>query len=210
MKFKHSLLFDRYPQLAPLKGEITQVIQVLEKSFTAGGKLLVMGNGGSSADAEHFCGELMKGFILPRPLRPNELALFKECKHLDGSILQGALPAMSLGVGHSLISAFSNDQDPQYIFAQQIWGLGNEDDVVFGISTSGNSKNVVLGLEAAKAKNIPTIALTGKQGGICSEIADITIKVPEEETFKAQELHLPIYHAICIELEFLFFDSGLK
>lgn len=202
-----SKLLDRYPSLKNCEDDIIKSIELIYNSYKKKGKLLVMGNGGSSADSEHFCGELMKGFLLKRPLSEDEKKLFPQDTDDIPANLQGALPAISLGVAHSGISAFLNDMNPDYIYAQQIWGLGNKEDIIFGISTSGNSRNVVLGLKTAKAKGIPTIALTGSKPSHCLELADVTIRVPEEETFMAQELHLPVYHAICIELEKLFFTS---
>lgn len=202
-----SKLLERYPQLECCEKAIVDATNLLIKSFSDGGKLLTMGNGGSSADAEHICGELMKGFVLNRELRKEDNELLAKVDENLVDQLQLGLPAVSLGVSHSLISAFSNDMDPHFIFAQQIWNLANQEDVVWGISTSGNSKNVVWGLKTAKAKGIKSIALTGEKQSQCSELADICIKVPAAITHEVQELHLPVYHAICLELEETFFGE---
>jgi D-sedoheptulose 7-phosphate isomerase len=200
----NSKLIKRYPVLAPVEEEVVNAINILIEVYNNGGKLITMGNGGSSADAEHICGELMKGFVSKRPLTDKEKSLLNNDMNIIPN-LQRSLPAISLGVSHSTISAFSNDVDPDFIFAQQIWGLANPNDIVLGISTSGNSKNVVWGLKVAKAKGVKTIALTGESKSKSSELADVTIKAPASITHIVQELHLPIYHAICLELENAFF-----
>lgn len=205
LNFNNSKLFERYPELKYCENELLQSLEALIDSYKNSGKLLVMGNGGSSADAEHFCGELVKGFILKRELLDTDRATYD---HIDPSIagnLQYGLPAISLGVSHSLISAFSNDLSWDYAFAQQVHVMANKTDVVFGITTSGNSKNVVLGLKVAKAKGIKSIALTGQNESKCSEISDITIRVPRLHTHEIQELHLPVYHALAMELENYFY-----
>lgn len=200
----NSKLIERYPVLASIEKEIVSAINNLIEVYNNGGKLITMGNGGSSADAEHICGELMKGFISKRPLTDKERSQLNNDMEIIPN-LQRSLPAISLGVSHSTISAFSNDVDPDFIFAQQIWGLANQNDIVLGISTSGNSKNVVWGLKVAKAKGVKTIALTGEAESKSSGLADVTIKAPASVTHIVQELHLPIYHAICLELENAFF-----
>ncbi|MDD9952127.1 MAG: SIS domain-containing protein [Zetaproteobacteria bacterium] len=194
-------LIERYPKLEGAQPAILEAINALLFCFSNQGKLLVAGNGGSSADAEHFCGELLKGFKSKRPLSTADARMFEAIDPDLPLKLQGSLPAISLGVGHSAISAVANDMDASLIFAQQIWGLGNKQDMFFGMSTSGNSKNVVTGFKVAKAKKMKTVALTGVKESSCSQLADITIHAPESETFKIQEYHLPIYHAICIEVE---------
>lgn len=200
-------LLQRYPQLKACEASIYMALDCLAGCFRKGGKLIAMGNGGSSADAEHLCAELNKGNILQRLLHEEEKNLFPDPNDLLPKMLQGGLPAMSLGVAHSFLSAFVNDVHPEYIFAQQIWVHGKPEDVVLAISTSGKSKNVVHGLRTAKVKGMKTIALTGEKASACSEIADITIMVPETEVHKVQELHLPVYHFLCHELEQLFFNS---
>lgn len=200
-----SKILKRYPQLAPCEKDIIASINTLIACFQNGGKLLVMGNGGSSSDAEHICGELMKGFLSRRTL-PTDLA--QKYNTLDknmSSKLQMGLPAISLGVAHSLISAFGNDVDPDYAFAQQVFVLGGPNDVVMGITTSGNSRNVVHAFNVAKSKGLKTIALTGEKESASSEVVTVTIRTPGIITHEIQELHLPIYHSICLELERFFF-----
>ena len=201
----HSNLIERYPALEACKNEIITVIEYMLESFEHNGKLIVFGNGGSSADAEHFCGELMKGFILKRKLSETERSMFNGIDESIPAKLQGALPAISLGVAHSTQSAFINDADPQYVYAQQVWGLANKNDIVFGISTSGNSANVIHALNVAKAKKVRTVALTGETGGNIKSNVDCCICAPAAQTHIVQELHLPIYHAICLEIEHFFF-----
>lgn len=163
------------------------------------------GNGGSAADADHICGELLKGFCSKRPM-PDELFAGvaewdpEAAEYLRGK-LQGSLPAIALTNHSALITASLNDQGHEVLFAQQLNGLGREGDVFMGISTSGNSKNVAYAMALAKAKKLKTIALTGRDGGRISKIADCSIIVPETETFKIQELHLPVYHALCLVVE---------
>ncbi len=199
-------LFKRYPDLQKCSTAYFQALDVLSESFKAGGKLLVMGNGGSSADAEHFCGELVKGFTLPRKLKTDERSGYDSVDPLLANKLQNGFPAFSLGVSHALISAFANDVEWNYIFAQQIHVFAQKNDVVFGISTSGKSRNVVEGLKVAKAKGVKSIALTGQASSPCSELADITIQVPRVLTHEVQEMHLPIYHALAENLEVLFYS----
>ena len=205
--FDKSEVFQRYPQLESCRDEMEAVLVVLRDCFQNGGKLMIAGNGGASADAEHFCGELTKGFLTGRSLSSADREMFAGEDQDIPANLQGGLPAMSLGVAHSLISAWMNDKDPQYVFAQQVWGLGQKNDVLFGITTSGNSKNIVHALKTARAKGIRTIALTGIKSSPCEKVAEITIHAPAEITHIIQELHLPIYHALCIELEFIFFGN---
>ena len=204
-------LIVRYPVLAPLKTEIQAAYELLEASYRNGGKLLVAGNGGSCADAEHIVGELMKGFVKRRPL-PDDLQ--EKLKSIGGekgeklaSGLQEALPAIALTGHPGLATAFLNDVDGEMIYAQQVCGYGREGDVFLGISTSGNAKNIEYACMTAKAKGMKVIGLTGKDGGRLKANSDVAIVVPEQETFKIQELHLPIYHALCLMLEARFFVS---
>ncbi len=205
MSLQHSDLISRYPILKSLESDIVKTVDTLEVCFKNDHKLMTVGNGGSSADAEHFCGELQKGFLLKRPLSENDKALFENQEIANK--LQGGFPAISLTTMHASISAFSNDVDPVLAHAQQVWALGKKGDVLIGFSTSGNSKNVVHALEVAKVKGITTISLTGEAQSLCSEISDICIKAPSKITHEVQEYHLPIYHAICIEIERRFFSS---
>lgn len=202
-------LLDRYPSLIEQRESIIGVYNVLEESYANGGKLLVAGNGGSAADSEHIVGELMKAFIKPRKL---DESLQNKLKSIDDKLgqvladnLQGALPAIAV-TGHiGLSTAYLNDCNPLLSFAQQVNGFGNEGDVFLGISTSGNSENILYALVTAKAKGMKTVGLSGRDGGKMRELCDVIIIAPETETFKIQELHLPIYHALCLMLEARFF-----
>jgi len=211
-------LIARYPALEGCGTDIRAAITALCACYRAGGKLIVCGNGGSASDAEHIVGELMKGFLLPRHLDEAMLnQLHAVCDAKDPRAvdyfmqnLQGALPAVSLPSQLAISTAFSNDQAPDLTFAQQVLGLGKEGDVLLGITTSGNSKNVIYAFEIAKALGLTTIALTGTPGGrvAADDLADIVIKAPAKETFVIQEYHLPIYHALCIAVEEEFFGGA--
>lgn len=209
---KHlDLLIERYPVLHVCREDIIKAYKILEDCFTGGNKLLVAGNGGSCADAEHIVGELMKGFKLPRkcaeefadklravdPIRGKELA----------EKLQGGLPAIALNGHQGLNTAYINDVENGglLMYAQQVNGYGKPGDIFLGISTSGNSKNVMYAAVVARAKGMKVLGLTGSKGGHLAEIADVAIKVPETETYMIQELHLPVYHALCLMLEEKFF-----
>lgn len=202
-------LMARYPQLEAVRGQVTEAYEILKECFQSGHKLLVAGNGGSAADSEHIVGELMKGFIKRRPVSGAmaerlEAADPQAGKELAGK-LQGGLPAIAL-TGHAgLSTAFLNDVDGLMVYAQQVYGYGEEGDVFLGISTSGNAANVYYALVTAKAMGMKVIGLTGKDGGKLGQYADTAIIVPEQETFKIQELHLPVYHALCLMLEEHFF-----
>lgn len=201
-------LIGRHPQLAPASESVVAAVNLLIESFAAGRKLLICGNGGSAADADHIAGELNKGFLDQRPLTPSQRELFgSDDDHIAGK-LQRALPSINLTSSAALISAFGNDVDWTYALAQQVWALGSEGDVLLAISTSGSSKNVVYAATTARAKGIPTVALTGHRASPLSEIADVAIMAPATPVHHVQELHLPIYHAICIELEQFFFAGG--
>ncbi len=202
-------LIKRYPCLADCREQIEAADKTIIDTYENGGKLLVCGNGGSCADSEHIVGELMKGFLSLRPLDEDYKAELKAANpELDDEMLgklQGALPALALTGHNGLTTAYSNDVDPSLIFAQQLFGIGNCGDVFVGITTSGNSKNVVKAAQLAKALGIKVIGLTGAKGGKMREIADVCICVPETETFKVQELHLPVYHFLCASAEKHFF-----
>lgn len=193
-------LFERYPQLNTCAKEIETVLELMIDTYKKGGKILVCGNGGSSADADHIVGELMKGFKLPRKVADERIPQDLREK------LQGALPAISLSAHTSLMTATINDNDADMIFAQQVYGYANENDLLIAISTSGNSKNVVYAVKVAKALGLKTLALTGEMGGILKELADVTICAPSTETYKIQEYHLPIYHYLCASVEKEFFE----
>lgn len=203
-------LVMRYPVLGIVRDDVNKAYSLLEACYENGGKLLIAGNGGSAADAEHIVGELMKGFVKRRPL-PKELkrALI-DTDPLRGSELseklQQGLPAIALTNHAALSSAFANDVDGMLSYAQQVNGYGKEGDVFLGISTSGNSENVMYAAVTAKAKGMKVIGLTGRDGGKLAKLADVAIVVPEQETYKIQELHLPIYHALCLMLEDHFYE----
>lgn len=203
-------LIGRYPQLAVCEKSLLESVEIICQCFRAGGKLLVCGNGGSAADAEHIVGELMKGFLSPRPLtgqtadRLREICPAAEAEYLLQN-LQGTLPAISLVNETALTTAFANDQAADLGFAQQVLGLGQEGDVLLGITTSGNSANVLYAMQVARAKGMTTLALTGASGGRVKALADVTVCAPEKETYKIQEYHLPIYHMLCIAAEREFF-----
>lgn len=202
-------LIARYPALSPVGGDILAAFHMLADCFRAGGKLLVGGNGGSAADAEHIAGELMKCFEKKRPLHPEARAALRNADATYGArladMLVGTLPVISL-TGHAALStATMNDCDAIAIFAQQVWGYGGRGDVLLAISTSGNAENLLLAATAARAKGMKIILLTGKDGGKLKAFADVAICAPADKTYLVQELHLPIYHALCMMLEDAFF-----
>lgn len=206
------ILVDRYPELSEVKKEISEAYQILESCYTKGGKLLIAGNGGSAADAEHIVGELMKGFKLPRkPDADFAEKLVAENQEL-GSVLaenlQGALPAIALDGHPALSTAYMNDCEPLLCFAQQVNGYGKTGDVFLGISTSGNSKNVLYAATTAHAKGMKVIGLTGAKSSKLEQMSDVCIKVPQAETYMIQELHLPVYHCLCLMLEEKFFGEN--
>ena len=211
---KHiDLLVERYPSLESAKEDIIAAYEVLEESYKNGGKLLVAGNGGSAADAEHIVGELMKGFKLPR--RPKTdfaeklMAGNQELGAVLAENLQGALPAIALDGHPALSTAYMNDCEPLLCFAQQVNGYGKAGDVFLGISTSGNSKNVLYAATTAHAKGMKVIGLTGAKDSKLKDMSDVCIKAPQTETYMIQELHLPIYHCLCLMLEDKFFDNDI-
>lgn len=206
-------LIQRYPSLSVCKEDILAAYQILEEGFETGHKLLLCGNGGSCSDSEHIVGELMKSFLRHRPLFDKTKEDLIKLDSEDGKILadnlQLGFPCIALDSHPALGTAFSNDvpYGSQIYFAQQVNILGKQGDMLLGITTSGNSKNVYDALLVAKEKGMKTIALTGKTGGKVKNIADITIKAPSEETFMIQEYHLPIYHCLCLMLEEHFFPE---
>lgn len=204
-------LLERYPALVACREDIRASYDVLETCFLNGGKLLIAGNGGSAADAEHITGELMKGFKLPRKIDPTYARALTEADAALGLVLaerlQGALPAIALDGHPALSTAYMNDCDPLLCFAQQVQGYGRPDDVFLGISTSGNSKNILYAAVAARARGMKVIGLTGARDSWLSIYADVCIRVPQEETYMVQELHLPIYHCLCLMLEARFFQE---
>ena len=209
---KHvDILVNRYPELSCEKENILEAYNILEKSYSSGGKLLIAGNGGSAADSEHIVGELMKGFENPRKLSEEYKIRLKEIDDVMGTVLsnnlQGGLPAIALDGHLALSTAYMNDCEPLLCFAQQVNGFGRKSDVFLGISTSGNSKNILYAATVAKAKGMKVIGLTGEKDSKLSEMSDVCIQVPETETYKIQELHLPVYHCLCLMLEDKFFGK---
>ena len=205
-------LLRRYPALKPCEPDIRAAYRALCAAYGAGGKLLVCGNGGSAADAEHIVGELMKGFLDRRELTAEQRQRLIALDAKDGATLaaqlQRALPALSLVTSVSLATAFANDVAPELIFAQQVYGLGVAGDVLLGISTSGNARNVAYAVLAAKAKALVTLGLTGGTGGRLKLLCDIAIVAPSSKTPEIQELHLPIYHCLCAMVEAHFFKGA--
>ena len=209
---KHiDLLVERYPTLETTKEDIIMAYLLLEECYENGGKILVAGKGGSAADAEHIVGELMKGFKLPRKLDDDfSSKLIGESQELGlvlAENLQSALPAIALDGHPALSTAYMNDCEPLLCFAQQVNGYGKGGDIFLGISTSGNSKNVLYGAVTARAKGMKVIGLTGARDSKLKEMSDVCIKAPQTETYMIQELHLPIYHCLCLMLEDRFFGE---
>lgn len=204
-------LIKRYPVLLTVRDDINAFYKTLKECYDNGGKLLIAGNGGSCADAEHIVGELMKGFCKRRAVSDEFREKLIEADRENGEEiagkLQGGLPAMALSNHQALNTAFANDVDADFYYAQQVYGYGKKGDVFLGISTSGNAKNIMYAAAVAKAKGMKVLGLTGKTGGRLAKAADVSIIVPEEETYKIQELHLPIYHAICLMLEDTYFEE---
>lgn len=205
-------LLERYPQLEACREDIVNAYDLLEEAYAAGRKLLVAGNGGSASDSEHIVGELMKEFKLKRRIYSAQADRLRRIDEEMGTVLaenlQGSLPAISLVGEPSLTTAFMNDAVPVLVFAQQVNGLGRAGDVFLGISTSGNSQNVLYAAVAAKSKGLKVIGLTGGRENKLMGYADVCIRVPETETYKIQELHLPVYHSLCLMLEERFFANN--
>lgn len=205
------LLIERYPALKICENEIIETYLILEECYEHDGKLLIAGNGGSAADSEHIAGELMKGFKMPRPVKCNFANKLKEIDPERGESLarnlECGLMAIPLVAHEALSTAYINDVDGLGVFAQQLFGFGRKGDVFLGISTSGNSKNIMSATVVARALGIKVIGLTGAKGGALAGVADVAIKVPETETYMIQELHLPVYHCLCLMLEDRFFGE---
>ena len=201
-------LVNRYPSLKSCKVEIENATRAFIEVYKEGGKLLICGNGGSASDAQHIVGELMKAFCKKRKISAEIEQNLKKNPLFDDELilnLEGSLPAISLNSETSLMTATMNDRVSELVYAQQVLGYAKDNDALLCISTSGNSKNIINAASVAKAMNIKVVSLTGQKDSKLSSISDITIKAPEVETFKIQELHLPIYHAICLEIEEYFF-----
>ncbi len=190
-------LVERYPQLNGIANQVEDAINMLTAAYKNEGKLLLCGNGGSAADCSHIVGELQKGFLKKRPTGSDDEVISK---------LQVGLPAISLCESVSIFTAFCNDVDPDLVFAQQTFALGKKGDILIGITTSGNSSNVIKAMHTAKKIGMKTIGLTGGTGGKLKQESDICLIVPEKETFKVQELHLAVYHCLCAAVEEEFFE----
>jgi len=197
-------LISRYPSLEPCRQTIHEIFVAMSHSLRQGGKLLLCGNGGSAADAEHWSGELLKGFAKKRSLSSAEKTGLPTA---IGDKLQGALPAIPLTSFPALTTAFCNDVDPELTFAQLVWALGKPGDVLIGITTSGDATNVCVAMEVAKAKGLIRISLTGEGGGKILALSDHCLRVPARETYRAQEYHLPVYHCLSMMLEDAFFPG---
>ncbi len=206
-----NLLIKRYPVLEEIQCSIIESYFIMEECYQNQGKLLIAGNGGSAADSDHIVGELMKRFKIPRPLNNELVAKLISIDPQYGKILaenlEYSLPALSLSAHKAFLTAYINDVNETEIYAQQILGFGKAEDVFLGISTSGNSKNIINATTVAKALGIKIIALTGATGGTLSTIANICVKVPSTETYQIQEYHVPIYHCWCLMLEERFFGT---
>ncbi|MDR3121053.1 MAG: SIS domain-containing protein [Clostridiales bacterium] len=210
MPEKHlAQLMERYPELQPVQQSIRAAYEILSAAYADQKKALLCGNGGSSADAEHVVGELMKGFLLPRNLSEAQTEAFTERYGGAGEYLarrlQGALPAISLGAHAALISAFANDVAADMVYAQQVYGYGQPGDILLAFSTSGNSVNVVNAVKVANVLSLKSVGLTGARGGRLLEECTCCICLPATETARVQELTLPVYHALCAMLEARFF-----
>lgn len=203
--FDREEIFIRYPALEACRGDMEAALASLLNCAECGGKVLVCGNGGSAADSEHIVGELMKGFLKKRPLPETDVAKWQAAFGEDGAAtargLQGGIPAISLPSQVALLSAVCNDNDPATLYAQLAWNYARPGDVLIGISTSGNAKNVLGAAQAAAIQGAVVIGMTGEKESSLSAVADITIRVPDRETYRIQEYHLPVYHWLCACLE---------
>ncbi len=203
------LLIGRYPKLVGCRDSILDAAALLEETFRSGGTLYTCGNGGSAADADHIVGELAKGFLKKRPV-PDELkkalAAYLDGEDIAGRLQRG-LPAVSLHSQSALLTAYLNDCDPALVYAQALCALSKPGDALLAISTSGTSKNVVNAAKLAKAAGVKVLALTGEGESALSSLADCAIRVGERETYRVQELHLPVYHWLCAKLEDIFFTE---
>ena len=207
-----SNLEQRYPALAPVIPSLREAVDLVIRTQSSGGTLFTCGNGGSGADADHIAGEMLKGFLSRRPMPQEErCALIEQCGSADGAYLadslQKGLRCISLLSHPGFLSAFANDVDPALVYAQQLYALGRKGDVILGITCSGNAGNVRSAFQVARHLGITSVLLTGGKAGKCVEWADCVIAVPETEVYKIQELHLPVYHALCAAVEAHFFGS---
>ncbi len=205
-------LLSNYSDLAPLGAEVARACDLLIACFQGGGQVLACGNGGSAADCEHLVGELMKGYLSTRPLPAAARTALLATSATDGAYLadhlQGALPAISLVSQVGLITAVANDMGPDLIFAQQVQGYGRPGDALIAISTSGNSRNVVLAARVARARGLATLAFTGRSGGALRGVCDVALCVPHDQTAVIQERHLALYHTLCAVVERVLFSPS--
>ena len=206
MKYVNELT-ERYGALLPIKADIEIAVKKIVEAYGKGGKVLLCGNGGSASDSDHVAGELLKGFLMKREPKGEELKSLEKELSEDAVKLQRGIPAIPLPQLSGVLSAFANDVDPSLVYAQLVYALGTEKDVLIAFSTSGNSVNVLKAAKCARARGIFVIAFTGKSGGKLLDVADVCLRAPETETFKIQEYHLPIYHAVCAEAEYELFGE---
>lgn len=202
--------FARHPNLMPMRDQILRTGEMLTEAFKKGNKLLLCGNGGSCADCDHIAGELLKGFLLKRPVDQELKAALEERYGAYGAEvagkLQQGLPAISLNTHNAAISAFANDVDPELIYAQQVLAYGKPGDILIGISTSGNAKNVAAAVMTANSIGMHTVGLTGKDGGKLGQLCDLALIMPQMETYRIQEEHLAVYHLLCAMVEYELFE----
>ena len=197
-------LFTRYPALVDIKDDIDSALNLMLDCYRNGGKILICGNGGSSADSAHIAGELLKDFAKKRPIDDDfkaKLSAISNSAKDTACVLQKGVPCIDLTALNATLTAIGNDINFDYGFAQIFYSLASKNDLLIGLSTSGNSKNVVKAVEVAKALNIKTIGFTGAKGGNLNDLCDVCIKAPAIETYKVQEYHLPIYHYLCLQIE---------
>lgn len=209
--YNKELIFERYPELEFCREAMEQALELLANCVKNGGKILLCGNGGSAADCGHIAGECLKGFLKKRPLSAQALESWQEAYGEEDAAmarkLQGGICAIDLPSFGAIISAVINDTDPQLMYAQLVWAMARPGDVLIGLSTSGGAKNVKYAAQAAKQKGLQFISLTGKKESPLSQLADAAIRVPVQETYMVQELHLPVYHWLCAALEDMFFEQ---
>lgn len=203
--------FERHDNLQFLKNDILQVGELLIRAFQDGHQLLICGNGGSCADGDHIAGEFLKGFLLKRPVKESLKNTMGEKYGEYGmeiaNKLQQGLPTISLNTHSAAISAFCNDVDPELVYAQQVLAYGRPGDVLLGISTSGNAKNVAAAVMTANSLGLHTVGLTGKDGGLLGKLSDMALIMPQQETYRIQEEHLAVYHLLCAMVESELFDK---
>jgi D-sedoheptulose 7-phosphate isomerase len=201
-------LFKNYPKLKSIEKDLRELYNLICITYARGNKILLCGNGGSYSDCEHFAGELMKSFIKKRPIRKqiyDKLCNYEDNDYILLKKLEEPLLAIPLNVNGALESAFMNDVGENLLFAQQLYALGNENDILICFSTSGNSKNIILATKLARVLGIRVVGISGASGGELKKLSDICVCVPEKETYRIQEYHLPIYHTMALMIEDHFF-----